>query len=119
MQRLIRIISFLFLLMLVPALLLAQEESGGGMNFDITSISNIITLALTVLAGIFGTKYASAKGKGSSWMSFGQNKLSQMKALIEVLAKAIEDDKITADELAKIKESFQALVSKDSLPPPV
>ena len=67
------------------------------MNWEI--IYTVLSYAITLAMGIFGTYYSIGKGK-----------LAQVKRVIDVLSEAVEDDDVTVEEEKAIVAAVRAVI---------
>lgn len=70
---------------------------------DLNTILLIVSSILGILSVLLGTKYAGAKGK----LFEAGSLLKEALDVVDVSLKAVEDDKITKDEVALIKKEAQ------------
>lgn len=77
----------------------AEEDPGGILsNF---SLETIISMILLIITTVFGTFWRKIKTKFGDAVD-----------LLEVVVTALEDDKLSATEIANIKQRYRALVGK-------
>lgn len=92
----------LFLLLIVPVMVLAQDTTGNEVPTDNSwSVSTIINLVLTAVTVFFAAKWGIVKGK------FGQ-----IAEAFATVRDAIADNNVSNEEAKLIAEKFKKVFSK-------
>ena len=102
---------FLFVILLIPAILLAQGGDAGGGSF--WTILSVIFAAVTTL---FASLWNKVKGKLASFAKLAKEGIDVVNEVVD----ALEDDNLTKEEVTEIKKealefigAWKAMIGKE------
>jgi len=94
---------FLFIVLLVPAIIFAQGgdgDAGGG-------LWTVISAVFAVVTTVFGVAWKKVKSKLGKVAKLGKEGMDVVNSAIA----ALEDDNVTKDEVVKIKKEGQEFIA--------